>query len=139
MINRDYFKDGVTWDGVQAYPPEFRHMPDLDGFEAAPGLTLRPFWGQGLMASYVTFGPKTVAPMHQHPQEQLSLVISGRLLFTVGQETRWIEAGDVVSIPPGVPHGAEAGQEGAVAIDMFSPPRDGFRELIEQAKRGDEA
>ncbi len=132
-INRDYFKDQVEWDGTSAYPPEFQHMPDLAGFEAAPGLTLRPFWGQGLMASYVTFDPGAVAPAHQHPQEQMSVVLYGSLYFTVGTESRWIEAGDIVSIPPHVPHAAQAGDEGALCIDMFSPPRDGFRELVEGA------
>lgn len=139
MINRDYFKDQVDWDGTSAYEPQFQHMPGLDGFEASPGLVLRPFWGQDLMASYVTFAPGAVAPMHQHPQEQLSFVISGRLYFTVGQKSEWLQAGDVVSIPPGVPHGASAGEEGALAVDMFSPPRDGFRELIEAAKGGEDA
>ena len=135
MINRDYFKDNVEWDGTALYPPEFRHMPDLDGFEAAPGLILRPFWGKGLMASYVTFGPDAEAPMHQHPQEQMSVVISGRLYFTVGHESRWLEAGDIVSIPPNVPHMAVAASDGCVAMDVFSPPRDGFRELVDQAKK----
>lgn len=135
MINRDYFKDEVHWDGHSAYPPEFGHMPTIEGFDAAPGLTLRPFWGKNLMASYVTFAAGTVAPFHQHPQEQLSLVLSGRLECTVGQETRWMEAGDMVSIPPNVPHMARTGDEGAVAVDMFSPPRDGFRELVEQSQK----
>ncbi len=134
MVNRDYFKEQVEWDGTAAYEPKFQHMADLDGFEASPGLVLRPFWGQGLMASYVTFAPGAVAPVHQHPQEQMSLVISGRLYFTIGSHAQWIEVGDVVSIPPSVPHAAEAGEEGAVAVDMFSPPRDGFRELTLAAK-----
>lgn len=137
MINRDYFKDGVTWDGRQSYVPEFQHMPDLAGFEAAPGVMLRPFWGAAQMASYVTFSPQAVAPLHQHPQEQFSVVLKGRLFFTVGRESRWLEAGDIVSIPPNVPHEARTDETGAVALDLFSPPREGFRELMEaSAKEG---
>ncbi len=134
MINRDYFKDQVEWDGSQAYAPEFRHMPDLDGFEAAPGVVLRPQWGENLMASYVTFAPEAEAPLHQHGQEQFSVVLSGSLYFTVGNQSQWMSPGDVVTIPAGVPHAAVAGKEGAVAIDMFTPPRDGFRELIDAQK-----
>lgn len=133
----DYFNDNVQWDGTSVYPPEFRRMPDLPGFEASPGLILRPFWGQNEMASYVTFAPGAIAPMHQHPQEQLSFVISGRMYFTVGRESRWMEAGDIVSIPPNVPHAAQGGDEGCVAIDMFSPPRDGFREMVAQAQEAE--
>ena len=83
-------------------------MEDLSGLEAAPGVLLKPFWGQRLMASYVTFAPNSVAPLHQHEQEQLSLVLKGRLFFTVGDQSRWMEEGDVVSIPGGVPHVATA-------------------------------
>lgn len=130
MVNRDYFKDQVSWDGLFDYPPQFQTMAALAGFEAAPGVTLRPFWGKNLMASYVTFSRGAAAPRHQHPQEQMSLVLSGALLFTVGDVTQWIRAGDVVSIPANVPHAATASEEGAVAVDMFSPPRDGFHELM---------
>lgn len=132
MANHDYFKDNIQWDGTSEYPPEFRHMPEMPGIEASPGLTLRPFWGKNVMASYVAFEPGAVAPIHQHPQEQLSIVISGRLYFTVGTESRWMEPGDIVSIPPNVPHAAQAGEEGCVGIDMFNPPRDGFRALLDQ-------
>lgn len=135
MVDRNYFKDDVQWDGTAAYNPQFKHMPDLPGFGAAEGLTLRPFWGKNVMASYATFDPGTVAPTHQHDQEQLTLVITGRLKFTVGNQTQWIGAGDVVSIPPMVPHSARAGDEGATAVDMFSPPREGFRELIDASQK----
>ncbi|MCY0898932.1 MAG: cupin domain-containing protein [Firmicutes bacterium] len=130
MVNRDYFKEAITWNGDAGYPPAFEKMPQLAGFEAAPGVVLRPFWGERLMASYVTFAAHAEAPLHQHDQEQLSFVISGTLTFTVGHESREMGAGDIVSVPPGVPHAAKAGPSGAVAIDMFSPPREGFRELM---------
>ncbi len=126
-IDRSYFKDHTVWDGTYPYPPEFKHMPDLAGLEAAPGVLLRPFWGERLMASYVTFAPDSIAPLHQHDQEQLSLVLKGRLFFTVGDQSQWMDVGDVVSIPPGVPHSATAGPDGALAVDMFSPPREGFQ------------
>ena len=135
MINRDYFQDGVEWDGTQDYTPEFKRLGDLDGFEAAPGVILRPQWGKNLMASYVTFAQEALAPLHQHAQEQFSLVLSGSLYFTVGNQSQWMYAGDIVTIPAGVPHSALAGKEGAVAVDVFSPPRDGFRELIQANRR----
>lgn len=130
MANRDYFREQITWDGSMEYPATFASMPTAQGFEAAAGVVLRPFFGQRLMASYVTFAPGADAPIHQHSQEQFTIVISGRLLFTVGETTRWMESGDIVSIPSNVPHKATAGDQGCVAIDMFSPIRDGFRELM---------
>lgn len=130
MEGESYFGTQVDWDGRVDYDPEFRHMPDIGGLDAAPGLVLRPFQGRNLMASYATFGPGVQAPLHQHVQEQLTVVISGSLEFTVGNKTRWMRPGDIVSIPPMVPHAAKGGEGGAVAIDMFSPPRDGFQEMV---------
>ena len=41
-IDRNYFKDRTEWDGTYPYPPEFKHMEDLSGLEAAPGVLLKP-------------------------------------------------------------------------------------------------
>ena len=133
MINRDYFKP-IEWDGTYEYPPGFEHMETAPGFEPAPGVTIRPFFGKRLMMTHVTFTPVAEAPMHQHPQEQLTYVLSGRLQFTVGDTTRWLEPGDILSIPANVPHGAVAGDEGCIEVDMFSPIREGFRDLIAQSR-----
>lgn len=131
MSNPEYFHDHIDWDGQMEYPVRFESMPGAPGFAASDGVVLRPFFGKRLMASYATFAPGADAPLHQHTQEQLTVVVSGRLLFTVGDQTRWMEAGDIVSIPANVPHKAVGGEQGCVAIDMFSPLREGFRELME--------
>jgi len=131
-----YFQTDVQWDGSFEYPSENAHMPTAPGFEPAPGVTLRPFFGKRLMMSHVSYLPRAVAPLHQHAEEQLTFVLSGRLNFTVGNDTRWMEPGDIVSIPSMVPHGAVAGDEGCVQVDMFSPPREGFKVLMAQAGKG---
>lgn len=134
MSNPEYFHEQIDWDGQMEYPAQFESMPEAAGFEASEGVVLRPFFGKGLMASYATFAPNANAPLHQHTQEQLTVVVSGRLLFTVGEQTRWMEPGDMVSIPPNVPHKAVGGEQGCVAIDMFSPIREGFREIMADQK-----
>jgi len=64
-----------------------------------------------------------VVPMHSHPNEQISMVESGALRFTIEGEERVLRAGDVVIIPPDVPHTVEA-LEDSLAVDLFSPPRE---------------
>ena len=60
--------------------------------------------------------------MHSHPYEQFSLLLSGRLLLTVGDETREIGPGDGWYAPAGVAHGGKVlGDEQAVFIDVYSP------------------
>jgi quercetin dioxygenase-like cupin family protein len=60
---------------------------------------------------------------HQHPQEQLSYIVRGRLRFTVGGETREVGPGEAVLIPGGVLHSVDTLEESLV-IDTFSPPRE---------------
>ena len=45
--------------------------------------------------------------MHSHPHEQFSLLLSGRILLTVGDETREIGPGDGWYVPGDVEHGGK--------------------------------
>jgi quercetin dioxygenase-like cupin family protein len=62
-------------------------------------------------------------PMHSHPHDQMTLVLSGRLDFTLGEETREIGPGDTVVIPGGMPHGVPRTHEVCKLIDVFAPAR----------------
>lgn len=131
-INRNYFREGVTWDGSMDYEPSFTHMPELASLEAASGVVLQPLFGEKLMVSYVTFAPHSVAPVHQHPQEQITVVLKGHLEFEVGNQKKLLGPGDAVTIPRNVPHGAVALDEVCICIDAFAPPREAFKELMKQ-------
>jgi quercetin dioxygenase-like cupin family protein len=135
MSEPEYFRTELHWDGSFEYPPEHVQIDAAPGFEPAPGVTLRPFFGKRLMMSHVTLAPGAVAPLHQHPQEQLTFVLSGEMEFTVGDLTRRVGPGEILSIPPMVPHMAVAGPEGCVEVDMFSPIREGFRKLAAEARK----
>jgi mannose-6-phosphate isomerase-like protein (cupin superfamily) len=50
-------------------------------------------------------------------------VLSGRLDFTLGEETREIGPGDTVVIPGGMPHGVPRTHEVCKLIDVFAPAR----------------
>ncbi len=65
-------------------------------------------------------------PMHSHIHEQITQVISGRMRFVFGEDRGEVAEygpGDVVVIPPNLPH--EATSIGDVEeMDMWSPRRD---------------
>ena len=82
--------------------------------------------GERVMVCRFRFAPHVVTPAHEHPHEQLTLVERGRVLFTVGDEERVAEAGDVLHFPPGTWHGATMLGEEVVLIDIFSPVREDF-------------
>lgn len=91
-----------------------------------PGVEILTNAGQAIMLSYVTFEPDSVVPDHSHPHEQMGMMISGRLEFTVGGVTRVLGVGDVWKIPGGVVHRVRAIDGPAVALDVFHPIRQDY-------------
>jgi quercetin dioxygenase-like cupin family protein len=82
--------------------------------------------GEHLMICRLRFAPNTVTPAHDHPHEQMTIVERGHCSFTIGDEQRIAEAGDVLHFPPGVWHGATMLDEEVILIDIFSPIREDF-------------
>jgi quercetin dioxygenase-like cupin family protein len=93
----------------------------------APGVTAKIASGERMMLSLVTFAPDAVVPTHSHPHEQMGMIVSGTLEFTIAGETRVLAGSGMVFVPGGVPHAAKAGPGGALALEVFSPPREEFR------------
>lgn len=63
-----------------------------------------------------------VVPQHAHENEQVSYIISGALKFILEGRDIVVRGGEVLRIPPNVPHAAEA-VEDTLAIDVFCPVR----------------
>lgn len=66
----------------------------------------------------------TTFDAHAHHNEQMVLVLSGRVRLFVGQDAEPVELGpgDMMRLPPHMVHGGEA-LEDCRLIDAFSPPR----------------
>ncbi len=80
---------------------------------------------QGMLARIV-LKQGALVPRHSHPNEQISYITEGALRFLLGEEAAPVEkivrAGEVLVIPGGLPHSAEA-LEDTVDFDLFAPPR----------------
>ena len=64
-----------------------------------------------------------LVPEHKHENSQLTWVVAGCLRFTYpGGAPIDVRAGEVLVIPPNLPHAAEA-MEDTVVTDVFSPNR----------------
>ena len=63
-----------------------------------------------------------VVPRHAHENEQVSMVLSGALLFRIDGRETTIRGGEVMQIPGNVAHEVEV-LEDALVIDVFSPVR----------------
>jgi quercetin dioxygenase-like cupin family protein len=75
-----------------------------------------------------------LVPMHAHDSEQMTYVLQGALRFLIGGEEITVREGEVLLIPSGVPHQAEA-LEDTFELDFFSPVR---QEWLDAADAGDE-
>ena len=60
--------------------------------------------------------------LHQHADEQISMVEYGKLRFVVAGHEQIVSGGETYVIPPNAPHSVEA-LEDSVVTDLFSAPR----------------
>lgn len=98
---------------------------DLDADRPMPTIVRRRLIGQQAMISDVTLDQGCIVPMHAHENEQFACVLSGRIRFTIrtdaGERVYTLGPDEVMVLPAGVPHGAEA-LEATRILDIFSPP-----------------
>jgi quercetin dioxygenase-like cupin family protein len=78
--------------------------------------------GQKVMLARVLLKKGCVVPLHSHENEQLSYILEGALKFWIDGKEIVVHAGEVLTIPPHMPHKAEA-LEDTVDLDIFHPPR----------------
>jgi quercetin dioxygenase-like cupin family protein len=133
--SRGYFwLDEAAVEIDPSFPPTFTSAKEIPFVHLAEGIRFRPVFGRNILFNYVYFDPHAVAPLHQHPEEQVGTVLEGKMEFEMNGVKRTIRPGDVYVVPPHVPHGARSYDQPCVALDIFSPPRSGFREMLERAK-----
>jgi len=78
--------------------------------------------GQNMMLARVFLQKGCVVPEHSHVNEQLTYILEGALRFTIDGKQIDVKAGEVLCIPPNMPHAAVA-LEDTVDLDVFNPPR----------------
>jgi quercetin dioxygenase-like cupin family protein len=107
-------------------PAQVASWTEITPEAPAAGIERRMMVGQQLMACRLHFAPHVVTPVHTHPHEQMTIVLQGRVLFTIEGEQRIVQAGDVLHFPSNVAHGATMLDEEVVLVDIFTPIREDF-------------
>ena len=105
-----------------------RHIPwdSIPKEELNPLLQRRLITGEKGMLAHVYLAKGAVVPRHSHHNEQFTYILEGTLRFWIGEdesEVIEVHAGEVLHIPPHVPHKAEA-LEDTLDLDIFVPPRE---------------
>lgn len=79
--------------------------------------------GERITLALVELAADSIVPGHRHENEQLGMVITGSVTFTIDDETRELGPGGAWRIPSGAAHQVKVGPAGAVVIDIFAPIR----------------
>ena len=103
---------------------ELRHIPwSSVEVEALNPLLGRHFVvGKNVMLARVLLKKGCLVPEHSHNNEQITYVLEGALKFGIDGKEIVVNAGEVLTIPPNMPHWAEALAD-TVDLDIFNPPR----------------
>lgn len=109
-----------------------RHVrwDDLEKEPVTDVISRRLVTGQRMMMAHVYLDEGAIVPTHAHENEQITYILEGALRFWLGEEGERevvVRAGEVLHIPPDVPHRAEA-LEDTLDLDVFSPPRQDWLE-----------
>ena len=95
------------------------------------GLDTRIFVGDNVMLSVVRIAPHASGTVHSHPEEQWGVLLEGACTRIQGDEEIEVKAGEFWHTPGGVAHGIRTGAEGALVLDIFSPPREEYKKAGE--------
>jgi quercetin dioxygenase-like cupin family protein len=105
--------------------PELKYLAwrDVVREQLNPHIDREMVVGDKIMLARVLMKKGAHVPLHQHHNEQVTYILEGSLKFNVGGKEIVVRAGEVLCIPPNMPHEAWA-EEDTVDLDVFNPPRE---------------
>jgi quercetin dioxygenase-like cupin family protein len=97
--------------------------------DICPGIKRRTLTsGQTMYQMQAQLAAGSKMPAHQHPQEQIVHILSGRMKLIVEGTPHELKTGDSFYLAANIPHGVETMEETRV-LDTFSPPRDDYLKI----------
>jgi quercetin dioxygenase-like cupin family protein len=100
----------------------FHRWADIPLEQMNPSFSRQVIHTDRMTIARVTLSQGSIVPRHQHENEQVTVLESGRLRFQFDDHTAILHGGEVLQIASNVPHLVEA-LEDSVAYDLFAPPR----------------
>ena len=121
----------------RANKTELKYIPwrSVELEDLNPLLQRQMVVGQEIMLARVLMKKGCIIPLHSHHNEQITYILEGALKFWVDGKEIVVNAGEVLTIPPHMPHKAEAMVD-TVDLDVFNPPRADWINKTDQYLRG---
>lgn len=103
---------------------ELKHVPwsTIEVEQLNPLIGRQFIVGSNIMVARVLLKKGATVPTHRHVNEQVTYILEGALKFWIDGKEIVVKAGEVLTIPPNMPHKAEALAD-TVDLDVFNPPR----------------
>lgn len=109
-------------------PNKVYDLYDIQLTKIADGAHTRLVSGKNTQLSFISMDPNSTFPHHIHPEEQMMFVLRGACDEILLDGKQAMKADDVVRIPGNMVHGAEIGDLGCDALDIFWPARADYLE-----------
>jgi len=117
---------------------ELHRWDDLPRERLNSHLERRLITGTNMMIAHIYLEKGGVVPKHSHHNEQITYVLEGALKFLLGENQDQevvVSAGEVLTIPPQLPHSVVA-LEDTLDVDIFNPPREDWLDGSDNYLRG---
>lgn len=95
---------------------------DIPPEQLTPLFSRQYIVGSHTMLARVEMKKGCLVPEHHHIHEQISHIVAGSLLFRIDGLESTLGPGEIICIPPDLPHEVLA-LEDSVALEVFNPPR----------------
>lgn len=105
-------------------------LDDVTEREVVPGFFGRFVHSDSMTFAYWRIQAGSSLPPHDHVHEQVVNMLEGAFELELDGEPHRLEAGDLLRIPSGVPHGGRALTDCRI-LDVFQPVREDYREAQE--------
>jgi unsaturated pyranuronate lyase len=128
-------KRAVTKHAAAAASLQYIPWRTIELEDLNPLLQRQMVVGQEIMLARVLLKKGCIVPEHSHHNEQVTYILDGALKFWIDGREIVVNAGEVLCIPPHMPHKAEA-LEDTVDLDVFHPPRMDWINKTDQYLRG---
>jgi quercetin dioxygenase-like cupin family protein len=102
---------------------KFIKWNDVEREHLNPFIDRQMVVGDKMMLARVLLKKGAHVPEHHHHNEQVTYILDGALKFKIDGKEIVVHAGEVLCIPPHMPHEAWA-IEDTVDLDVFMPPRE---------------
>jgi quercetin dioxygenase-like cupin family protein len=113
----------------------FEDLASIAPQEIWEGVVARPVHGEQVTLALIELAPNSHVPDHRHVNEQVGVLVRGSFRLRIGEDTREIEPGGTWRIPADQPHEVEVGPDGALAVEVWSPPREDWEQVERQPPR----